>query len=160
MLARDLMAVSPPCVRLNTPASDIIRVMQDNDTAAVMVMGDDGSLAGIVSEGDLLRRKGGGHQQGITQWLGHLAVGEPLNLEFLHTLQLREKTAATLMSSPAITVDEQANLSDFASLLLRYGITYIPVTRSGKLVGIVSRRDVLGALADQKRRPGSVDKSG
>lgn len=159
MLTRDFMSPPPPCVRLNTSASDIIRVMQDLATTAVMVMADDGSLAGIVSEGDLLRRKGGGHPHAMDQCLDRLAAGEPLNLEFLHTLQLKETTAVALMSSPAITVDEHASLSDVAGLMLRHGINHLPVTRSGKLVGLVSRRGLLCALAKKKLRPHPADKS-
>lgn len=150
MLARDLMTRFPPCVSLNTPASEIIRVMQDQDAAAVMVMAADGSLAGVVSEGDLLRRKDGGHRQGMEPGLGGLAAGAPLSLEFLHFLHLRETTAAALMSSPAIMVDERASLSDIAGLLLKHGIARVPVIRNGGLVGIVSRRDILRALAGEQ----------
>jgi CBS domain-containing protein len=54
------------------------------------------------------------------------------------------------MSSPVITVAETANLSQIADLLLKRGIKRVAVTRDGKLVGVVSRRDILRALLAQE----------
>lgn len=75
-----------------------------------------------------------------------------MNLEFLHSLQLGERAAASVMSSPVITVDESAPLSRIADLLLKHAIKRVPVTRDGKLVGVVSRRDILRALLAQDER--------
>ena len=54
------------------------------------------------------------------------------------------------MSSPAITVDETADLATIADVLLKRGIKRVPVTRAGRLVGVVSRRDILRALLAQE----------
>ncbi|MCY1513879.1 CBS domain protein [compost metagenome] len=54
------------------------------------------------------------------------------------------------MSSPVITVEEDTELAQIADLILKRGIKRVPVTRSGKLVGVVSRRDILRALLDQE----------
>ena len=86
----------------------------------------------------------------MNHWLSLLAEGEALNLEFLHSLQLGEQTASAVMSSPAITVDESADLSEIADVLLKRGIKRVPVVRQGKLVGVVSRRDILQALLAQE----------
>jgi len=56
------------------------------------------------------------------------------------------------MSSPVITVDESAPLSRIADLLLKHAIKRVPVTRDGKLVGVVSRRDILRVLLAQDER--------
>ena len=74
---------------------------------------------------------------------GPAGRGEALNLEFLHSLQLGERAAASVMSSPVITVDESAPLARIADLLLKHAIKRVPVTREGRLVGVVSRRDIL-----------------
>ena len=90
------------------------------------------------------------HQKKLDHWLAQLAEGEALNLEFLHSLQLGERAAASVMSSPVITVDESAPLARIADLLLKHAIKRVPVTREGRLVGVVSRRDILRALLAQE----------
>ncbi|HBL65368.1 MAG TPA: CBS domain-containing protein [Achromobacter sp.] len=150
MLARDLMTPAPFCVTARTPVSQIMHALLDREISAVMVLGDDGALMGIVSEGDLVRRKDSGHQKKLDHWLAALAEGESLNLDFLHSLQLSEQTAANVMSSPAITVRETAGVAEIADVLLSHGIKRVPVTREGKLVGVVSRRDILRALLAQE----------
>lgn len=150
MQAHDLMTPSPYCVTARTPVSQIMQAMVNQEISAVMVIGDDGALVGVVSEGDLVRRQDTVHQRKMDHWLALLAEGEALNLEFLHSLQLGEQTASTVMSSPVITVDESASLADIADILLKRGIKRVPVTRQGKLVGVVSRRDILRALLAQE----------
>jgi len=150
MRARNLMTPDPYCVTARTPVSQIMRAMLDKNISAVMVMGDDGKLVGLVSEGDLVRRQDSTHQKKMDHWLALLAEGEALNLEFLHSLQLGEQTAASVMSSPVITVEEDTELAQIADLILKRGIKRVPVTRGGKLVGVVSRRDILRALLDQE----------
>jgi len=153
MLARDLMTCDPLCVNPRTSISKIIHIMLDRNISAVMVTTQDGSLIGVVSEGDLIRRKDSAHQKRLDHWLDLLAEGEPLNLEFLHSLQLSKTTAATIMTSPVLTLDEKTDLSEIADVLLKHNIKRVPITRDGKLVGIVSRRDILRALIDQDDEP-------
>jgi CBS domain-containing protein len=150
MLARELMTTSLLSVKTGTSVSEIIRTMLRESISAVMVTANDGSLVGLVSEGDLIRRKSSSHQQKLDHWLDLLAEGEPMNLEFLHSLQLSETTAASVMTSPVITRDEQTNLAEIADVMLKYGIKRVPITRKGAMVGIVSRRDILRALVEQE----------
>jgi len=150
MLARDLMSQDPFCVSASTPVSTIIHAMLDKNISAVMVTGDRGELIGLVSEGDLVRRQDSVHQQKKDHWLSLLAQGEALNLEFLHSLQLGERTAAAVMSRPVMTLDDTAHLSEIVDVMLKHGIKRVPITRDGKLVGVVSRRDILRALLAQE----------
>ncbi len=149
MLAHELMTSSPYCVTARTPVSQIMRVMVDQEISAVMVIGDDGTLIGIVSEGDLVQRHDTLHQKKMDHWLAQLAEGETLNLDFLQSLQLAEQTASSVMHSPVIAVDDSAKLAEIADILLKHGIKRVPVIREGRLVGIVSRRDILRALLAQ-----------
>lgn len=66
MLASELMTKQPYCVSARTPVSQIMRAMVDLDISAVMVIGDDGTLIGLVSEGDLVRRQDSVHQKSWT----------------------------------------------------------------------------------------------
>jgi len=152
MLARAVMTASPLSVGTGTPISEIIHIMLCRDISAVIVTANDGSLAGVVSEGDLIRRKGSGYQQKLNHWFDLLAEGGPMNLEFLHSLQLGEMTAASIMTSPVITRDEQTSLAEIADVMLKYCIKRVPITRAGKIVGIISRRDILRTLLEQEVR--------
>jgi CBS domain-containing protein len=151
MLAHELMITPPEGASIGTPVSEIIRIMLLKNISAVMVTAADGSLVGLVSEGDLLRRRGSGYLQRLNHyWLELLAEGEPMNLEFLHSLQLSEMTAVSVMTSPVITCDEWVSFAEIADTMLKHSIKQIPITREGKLVGIISRRNILRTLIEQE----------
>ncbi len=152
MLARELMTPSPLRIGTGTLVSEIIRLMLSKNVGAIMVTACDGSLVGMVSEGDLIRRKGGASQQRLIDWLELLTEDEPINLEFLHNLQLGETTAASVMTSPVITRNEQTDLREIVDVMLKHGIKRVPITRKGKIVGIINRRDFLRALIAQEVR--------
>ncbi|WP_251862993.1 CBS domain-containing protein [Achromobacter sp. Marseille-Q4962] len=149
MRARDLMTPDPLSVTPDTPVSAIIRTMLDRNISAVMVTESDGRLIGLVSEGDLVHRQDSVHQRKQEHWLAQLAEGHPLNPEFLRSLHLAERTARDVMSSPPVAVDESTGLARIADILVCRSIKRVPVTRDGKLVGVVSRRDILRALLAQ-----------
>jgi CBS domain-containing protein len=150
MLARELMTPSPLSIGTGTLVSEIIRLMLIKNVGALMVTAGDGSLVGMVSEGDLIRRKGGACQQRLSHWLELLAEDAPVNLEFLHHLQLGETTAASVMTSPVITRNGRADLREIVDVMLRHGIKHVPITRQGKIVGMINRRDFLRALITQE----------
>ena len=150
MLARELMTPSPLSIGTGTHVSEIIRLMLTKNVGALMVTAGDGSLVGMVSEGDLIRRKGGACQQRLSHWLELLAEDAPVNLEFLHHLQLGETTAASVMTSPVITRNGRADLREIVDVMLRHGIKHVPITRQGKIVGMINRRDFLRALITQE----------
>lgn len=140
-MTRHVIAVSP-----ETRISEIARILATNAISAVPVVEHDGQVVGMVSEGDLLGKKQAAHEQRRDWWLTMLAEGEALNPEFLATLHDPEMTAQDLMSRLVVTVGEDASVAEIAQLLTRYRIKRVPVLRDGKIVGIVSRADLLRAL--------------
>ncbi|MGA0585074.1 MAG: CBS domain-containing protein [Castellaniella sp.] len=150
MLARELMTPSPLSISTETLISEIIHIMLSKNVGAIMVTACDGSLVGMVSEGDLIRRKGGACQQRLNHWLELLAENEPINLEFLHNLQLGEITAASVMTRPVITRNEQTDIWEIVDVMLKHGIKRVPITRKGKIVGMINRRDFLRVLITQE----------
>jgi len=138
MKAHDVMTDAVVSVRPDTPTSQVARLLLDNGISAVPVVDSDGSLLGMVSEGDLIGRD---------WWLELLAEGETLNAEFLASLRAPKRTAREIMSTPVVTVSEETEVGEIARLLAAHRIKRVPVVRDGRIIGIVSRADLLRALA-------------
>ena len=77
----------------------------------------------------------------------NLAEGEDLNPAFLATLKDPGQKVRDLMSSPVVSVSEDTEAKEIAKLLIEHRIKRVPVVRDGKMVGIVSRADLVRALA-------------
>jgi CBS domain-containing protein len=155
MIAREIMTTKVISVRPEMTAGEIAKVLGNHGISGVPVVDATGMLVGIVSEGDLIGRGEAGREARRDWWLTLFAEGETLNPEFLVSLCDRERTAHDLMHRVVITIDEQTELRDVAKLLTDYRIKRVPVVRDGRIVGIVSRADIVRAFAagDQPARP-------
>jgi CBS domain-containing protein len=142
MIASDIMTKSVIAVRPSTRVNEIAALLLKNKISAVPVVDDHGYVVGIVSEDDLLRRRTA--RQGYPWWLNLLA-GRRLQLS--EVVKARDLSAEQVMVRRVVTTRENAPLDVVASLLRRYRIKRIPVVRRKKLVGIVSRADLLDALS-------------
>lgn len=131
----------------DTPRSEIARLLVAKGISAVPVVDRGGVPIGIVSEGDLLGRNDAERATRRDWWLDLLAQGETLNEDFLNSLRAPERNARELMSAPVVTVDAETNVGEAARLLTAYRIKRVPVIEDGHMVGIVSRADLLRALA-------------
>jgi hypothetical protein len=101
----------------------------------------------MVSEGDLLGRDEADREARRDWWLTLLAEGEALSADFLGSLRAAERRAHDVMAAPVVTVGEEMEISEIARLLTAYRIKRVPVLRDGRIVGIVSRADILRAVA-------------
>ncbi|HXQ42036.1 MAG TPA: CBS domain-containing protein [Candidatus Udaeobacter sp.] len=132
-----------------TPARKIAKILLDNGISAVPVVGADGDLLGMVSEGDLLGRRQEERNRRRDWWLALLAEGGFFKDEIVAQLQSNELTAEDLMSTPVVTVSESTFDTEIAALLSKNKIKRVPVIRDGKVVGIVSRADLVLAQSGQ-----------
>jgi len=80
-------------------------------------------------------------------WLGMLAEGTDLAPEFLDYLRVDRRHAKDLMIREVVSATEGTKLSEIADLMSRHRIKRVPILRDGKLVGVVSRGDIVRALA-------------
>ena len=149
MQAKDLMTTPAVVVSPQTSGVKIARILLDHGISAVPVVDDRGAVLGMVSEGDLLSRRNDKDARDSQRswWLALLAEGEQISDRFLRHLRSNELTAKELMHSPAITVSESTQETEIASILNGSKIKRVPVTRNGKIVGIVSRADIIRSLA-------------
>jgi CBS domain-containing protein len=147
MTARDVMTTEVVSVNPDTPTRQIARLLLEKGISAVPVVDDHGSPIGMVSEGDLIGRNDADREARRDWWLAMLAEGESLAPEFLSHLRAQERTARDVMTAPIVWVGEEAKIGEIARVLAAHRIKRVPVMRDGHVVGIVSRADLLRALA-------------
>lgn len=149
MEARDVMTVSVVTVAPEATVPEVARILLEHNISAVPVVDPSKRVVGIVSEGDLIRRPEIGTEQHPSWWLSLVADPKDQSREYVkhHGLQ-----ASEVMTRDVITVVPDASLDEIAALLERKHIKRVPVTQEGRLVGIVSRADLLRGLAVWKPR--------
>lgn len=158
MLAKDIMTTDVITVAPDTPVAEIASTFLDRHISAVPVSSDGKSIVGIVSEGDLMRRpEAETDRRTRSWWLTAFTDASELAGEFKKS---HGQTAADVMTKNPIVVDVETPVAEIAQLLEKNHIKRVPVMRDGALVGIVSRANLLRALAARKRTPlASVSKS-
>lgn len=144
MLAKDVMTANVISVSEDTPIHDVIALLLKYRISAVPVVDNAMRVTGIVSEGDLLRSEDTNHASAWrTRWLDVVFGNRPLTVK-----EAPGRTAGSVMTRTAITVDESTPLPTIAALLERHRIKRVPVLREDRLVGIVSRANLLHGLAN------------
>lgn len=152
MQARDLMSVAVVSVKPETVLRDIVALMLDRNISGVPVM-EDGRLLGVINEGDLLRRFEIGTDGSAAEksWWQQLVHRETLPLDYVRS---HAQLAKDIMASPVVTVAEDAPIQEIASIFAARHIRRIPVVRGSEVVGIVTRADLVRAIALKTRKVG------
>jgi CBS domain-containing protein len=145
--AAGIMTQDVVSARPDDSVAEVAKLLSDREISAVPVCDDTGKIVGMLSEGDLMRPFGKENALRRAWWLNLLAEGGDLAPAFLDYLRLDNRRAHDLMAAPVITVPEDASVTEIADLLAHHRIKRVPVVRDGKLVGIVSRADIVRALA-------------
>lgn len=141
--AKDVMTTPVITVRPEASLAEVARTLVGGRISGAPVVGADGTLLGMVTEADLLPKEAGPvHLPGVWGLL------EGLTREVQEQMRrYRGRTAAEVMTRPVITAREDTPVRQLAALMIRHRINRIPIVREGKVVGIVSRNDILRALA-------------
>ncbi|MCB5944412.1 CBS domain-containing protein [Acidocella sp. KAb 2-4] len=145
--AADLMTRDLVMVRQLDNVSKVAGVLAGRGISAAPVVDAEGKLLGMVSEEDLMRQLGAEHESRRAWWLQMLAEGEDLAPDFLEYLKQEKRTAADVMSREVVTVAPDAPVSEIVDLFAKHRIKRVPVVQEGKVVGIVSRADIIRAIA-------------
>jgi CBS domain-containing protein len=144
MQAKDIMTPCAIAVSPDTPIYAIARALAEYRISGVPVV-DGGKVVGIVSEGDLMRRPELGTDKSRRSWWLEMLMDETeLAKEFVKT---HGKLARDVMSSPVVSVNEDTPVADVAATLEKHHIKRVPVLRDGRLVGIISRANLVQCLA-------------
>jgi len=147
--AGDLMTTAIVSVAIGTSVRDVALLLLEKRVSAVPVLGADQQLLGMVSEGDLLGRNDADRVARRDWWLALLGDSQPL--EPLEALVARP--VEQVMRAPVMTVEFAAPLHEIAEMLRVYDIKRLPVMRGGRIAGIVSRSDLVRALATMVPSP-------
>jgi CBS domain-containing protein len=142
MKAWDVMTRDVLTVGRETPVANAIRVMLDNNISGLPVL-DNGTVVGIVTEGDLLRRSETGTERHRPRWLEILMGPGRMAGEYVRT---HGRKVAEIMTTDVISVAGDTPLDDVVGLMERRRIKRVPVIEGDVLVGVVSRLDLLRAL--------------
>jgi CBS domain-containing protein len=144
MKAGDIMTWPVISIEPDAPVQAAIVRMLKHRISALPVVAADGGLVGIVSEGDLLRRAEIGTQRRRPHWLEFLLGPGRLASEYAHT---HGRKVSEVMTTDPNTVGEDTPLDEIVALMERRRIKRVPVVRDGQMVGIVSRANLMQALA-------------
>jgi len=117
------------------------------------VAGEDGRLLGIISEGDLIYRSEIGTQRPHPYWFVQHAGAEILAAEYV---KARARTVADVMTRKVITATPETELNEIATMLEDNRIKRIPIVEAGQIVGIVSRANLIQAVASAPREAESA----
>ena len=125
--AKDIMTVPPVSVKKDTPMYEAAQLLSINDITGVPVVDDDMTLVGVITEKDIL--------------------------DLFDVLQYAEdRTVNSSMSREVVSFDVEDKLSNICHCLKTSDFRRIPVTSQGKLVGIISRRDLILYMLKQRRK--------
>ncbi len=150
MKARDIMSTKVVTVSPSTSVRDVAGLMVEKHVSGLPVLNDNGTLVGMVSEGDLLRRPEIGTEKHRRRWVSFFSGVDSQAREFTKSHALR---ASDVMTEQVIHVSEETPLGDVVALMEKHNIKRLPVLSDGELVGIVSRADLLRALAARQAEP-------
>jgi CBS domain-containing protein len=149
MKAADIMVRNVITVGPDACVQDVALVLLTARISGVPVVGPNGELVGIVSEGDLMRRAEAGTGRRRPWWLAVFTGKEALAMEFIRE---RSRKVADVMTREVITAAPDTPLWKIANLLEKNAIKRVPIVEDGKVVGIVSRANLLQALASLSKR--------
>lgn len=146
MKAADVMVANVVTVSPDASVAEVADILLANRISGVPVVGRYGELIGIVSEGDLIRRAETGTQRRRSWWLEVLIGSRPLAADYVKSHALK---VADIMTREVVTAGLDTPLRDIATLMERYSIKRLPIVKNGKVIGIVSRANLVQALASR-----------
>jgi CBS domain-containing protein len=148
MKAKDIMSIHVITVAPDTTVQEIARRLLQYQVSAAPVVDAHERVVGMVSEGDLMRRVEAGTEKRRSWWLRHFVDPTVLSKEYT---KAHARLARDVMTGDVVTVTPETSAAEIAELIERRRIKRVPVVSDGKLVGIVSRANLLHALVSMRK---------
>src|SRR3954452_6859544 len=148
---RDIMDPDPPTVGPEGKVEEIVRLMGEADQACVLVVNEGHRCIGIITEADLVigDEEGDLHIPHYIELFGGVVFLEPLRRFETKLKKAFASRARDLMSEDPATADVDATAREAAKVIVERHHNRLPVVEHGRLVGLVTRADVLGALVEE-----------
>jgi CBS domain-containing protein len=144
MIASDVMVRDVITIGPDDDVAQAAKRLVDYDVSALPVVDGDRHVVGILSEADLLRRAEIGAEKQRPWWLEAVTPASVLAMDYAKS---HGRKVSEVMSEDVIAAAEDATLAEIATLLEKHRIKRVPIVRDGKLVGVVSRANLIQALA-------------
>jgi CBS domain-containing protein len=155
LTAADVMTTDVITVAPETPVRDIAQLLYTRRISGVPVVDANRAVVGLVSEGDLMKHAGAIGEQRRSWWLTLFADESVLARDYAKT---HARRAQDVMTSEVVTVAPTVLLAEIAKTLEHHRIKRVPVVQEGRLVGLVTRSNLLQALATSDiSKPASLD---
>jgi CBS domain-containing protein len=148
MKAKDVMTRHVITVTPDASILQAVRLMLQHGISGLPVVDRNGTLAGIVTEGDFLRRAETGTQRKRPRWVEFMVAPGTLAKDYVHA---HARRIDEVMTPDVRTLGEDAELDDVVALMEKYRVKRVPIMSGAALVGIVSRANLLHALASLSR---------
>lgn len=148
-VVRDIMDSEPATVRPDTPVEDVVATLRRHELPGLPVIDEDGRCVGMVTEADLVLPDDEGdlHIPHYINLFGGTIFLEPLSRFEERLRKAFASKASDMMTSDPDTVSPDTTVQEAARIIHESGHNRLPVVEDGRLVGVVTRLDVLGALA-------------
>lgn len=154
MKVRDIMTTDVVSAKRGTSVNELAKLMGARDISGVPVLDDDGAVVGIVTELDMIVRN---TRLDMPRFIQILDLGRiPLERRSDYEHRMRHMLGARaedLMSEEVVTVSPDDSVEDLAELMVKRRVNPVPVVENGKLVGIVSRADIIDMMAAEVGEP-------
>jgi len=147
MQARDIMNPDPPYCSPETPIAELARRFADENLSGMLVVDEDKYLLGVVTESDLVDQQNLHIPTAIALFDMVIPLGEERFERELERMQAM--TAGDLMARDVRTVGPDADLSEISRIMADEHAHHLPVIDNGTVVGMITRHDVIRALAAQ-----------
>ncbi len=139
MLVKDIMTRNVITVRPSTTLKELVGVLKEHRINGVPVVGDDGTLEGVITMTDLLKML-----KDINYWSDVEKVRPGLGLKEAYTHEKETSTVSKKMTKQVSTVSEDDPVEVVLDLMCRHNVHTIPVVANSKLIGVVGAADIVG----------------
>ena len=143
MQAETIMTAPVVGIAPSASVAEAAQLMLSKRISGLPVIRGDGTLVGIVSEGDFLRRGELGTERKRSRWLEFLVSPGKAADEYVRA---NGRRVEEVMSDDVVTATRNASLAEIVELMARHRIKRIPIVEAGRVVGIIARSDLLRAL--------------
>lgn len=148
MRVRDVMVAPVITVTPSTSVQEAAKLLLERKISAAPVLDEKGALVGIISEGDLLHRVEAGTERRRSWWLRAFVEDDSLAAEYV---KAHGRKVSDVMTRSVMTATPETPLHEVATLMEKNAIKRLPILENGQLVGIVSRANLLQAVASARQ---------